>query len=370
MANAEHLKILRHGVEVWNDWRIEHPDCKPDLSGANLEGLKLCIADLQNANIRDSSLRFTDLSGADLSEADLTFSSFEDSNFTYANLFRAELFQTFLGGANFTNANLSEANLIDACLTRAILDETELTDAKLIRADLSGAVFRDARVRRTDFTDSKTFFTTFADLDLSSAIGLDTVDPHGPSEVGIRTLYKSGGKIPKAFLIACGMPDDFVAYLPSFFTREKAIQFCSCFISYSSKNQDFAERLHVDLKNRRIDCWFAPEELKIGDRFPDRIEESIRLYDKLLLILSRDSIQSSWVEREVRAAFEKETKRDEPVLFPIRVDEAVMSSDKEWAASIRRTRHIGDFREWKNYDAYQKSLERLLQDLQRERVIR
>ncbi len=333
MANAEHLKILRDGVETWNDWRVEHPDCKPDLSGANLEGLRLCDADLRSANIRDSSVRFADLTDADLSEADLSYSGFEDSNFTRANLFRAELFEAYLGGANFTNANLSQASLIDAHLTLAILDETDLTDAKLLRADLTGAAFRDAMVKGTDFTDSKTYFTTFADLDLSSAIGLHAVDAHGPSEVGIRTLYKSAGRIPEAFLRACGVPDDFIAYIPSLFAGEKAIQFYSCFISYSSRNQDFAERLHADLKSRHIDCWFAPEELKTGDRFPDRIEESIRLYDKLLLILSRDSIQSSWVEREVRAALEKEDKREKSVLFPIRLDDAVMDSDKEWAAN-------------------------------------
>ncbi|PYT06950.1 MAG: hypothetical protein DMF60_08115, partial [Acidobacteria bacterium] len=76
----------------------------------------------------------------------------------------------------------------------------------------------------------------------------------------------------------------------------------------------------------------------------------------------------SWVEREVRAALEKEDKRQTSVLFPIRLDDAVMESDKEWAANIRRTRHIRDFREWKKYDAYKESFGRLLQDLQQEGV--
>ena len=33
------------------------------------------------------------------------------------------------------------------------------------------------------------------------------------------------------------------------------------------------------------------------------------------------------------------------------------------AASLRRARHIGDFRAWKDHDLYQKSFERLLRDL-------
>jgi hypothetical protein len=57
------------------------------------------------------------------------------------------------------------------------------------------------------------------------------------------------------------------------------IQFYSCFISYSSKDHDFAERLHADLQARGVRCWFAPVDLKIGDRFQERIEESIRVYD-------------------------------------------------------------------------------------------
>ncbi len=54
------------------------------------------------------------------------------------------------------------------------------------------------------------------------------------------------------------------------------------------------------------------------------------------------------------------------VLFPIRLDNAVMETDEAWAADIRRTRHIGDFSEWKNHDSYQKGFARLLRDLKAE----
>jgi hypothetical protein len=51
------------------------------------------------------------------------------------------------------------------------------------------------------------------------------------------------------------------------------------------------------------------------------------------------------------------------VLFPIRLDDAVMETKIGWAADIKRSRHIGDFRNWKDHDAYQKALARLLRDL-------
>ena len=46
----------------------------------------------------------------------------------------------------------------------------------------------------------------------------------------------------------------------------KPIEFYSCFISYSSKDQTFAERLHNDLPDKGVRCWFAPEDMTIGER--------------------------------------------------------------------------------------------------------
>jgi hypothetical protein len=137
----------------------------------------------------------------------------------------------------------------------------------------------------------------------------------------------------------------------------------SCFISYSSKDQNFAERLHADLQDKGVRCWFAPHDLPIGARAWDAIDEAIRLRDKLLLILSENSIASDWVEDEVNKAFAEERKRKQLVLFPVRIDDAVMNTPEPWAGKLRDQRNIGDFRKWKDHDAYQKSLERLLRDL-------
>jgi hypothetical protein len=147
-------------------------------------------------------------------------------------------------------------------------------------------------------------------------------------------------------------------------TSGKPIEFYSCFISYSSKDDDLAQRLYADLQARNVHCWFAPEDLKIGDKFRMRIDEAIRVHDKLLLVLSENSVNSAWVEKEVETAFEKEQRQGgKPVLFPIRLDGAVMKTDRAWAADVRRTRHIGDFTRWKDHDAYQQAFQRLLRDL-------
>jgi ribosomal protein S28E/S33 len=142
--------------------------------------------------------------------------------------------------------------------------------------------------------------------------------------------------------------------------------FYSCFISYSSKDHDFVERLYTDLQSNNVRCWFAPEDMKTGDVIRSRIDEAIRVHDKLLLVLSQHSVESSWVEKEVETAFEKERQQKRHVLFPVRLDDVVMQTSTSWAADIRRMRHITDFTDWKEHDAYQKAFNRLLRNLKAE----
>jgi hypothetical protein len=154
--------------------------------------------------------------------------------------------------------------------------------------------------------------------------------------------------------------DDMITYSKSLVRQP--FQYHSCFISYSSWDDALAQRLHADLQDKGVRCWFAPEDLKIGDEFRSRIDESIQVYDRRL-ILSDHSVRSHWDQKEVETASEKEGKENRIVLFPIRIDEAVMESKVSWAAHIRRQRHIGDFQRWEDHDAYQEAFQRLLRDL-------
>ena len=184
-----------------------------------------------------------------------------------------------------------------------------------------------------------------------------------PSSIGIDTFFMNRG-LPEDVLRGCGVPEEFITYAHSLLG--KAIEYYSCFISYSSSDDDFARRLHADLQAKNIRTWFAPEDLKIGDRFRTRIDESIRVHDKLVLILSEHSINSPWVRREVETAFEREDREKRDVLFPIRLDDSIFESTEAWANDIRRSRHIGDFRTWKNHDDYTTSFDRLVKDLKKE----
>ena len=141
------------------------------------------------------------------------------------------------------------------------------------------------------------------------------------------------------------------------------IQFYSCFICYSSKDEELASQLHGDLQENGIRCWFAPENLKIGDSIRLQIDASIRLYDKMLLILSENSVSSNWIEYEIKVALSKEDEFKRTVLFPIRIDNAVMKVTDSWAANLLRTRNIGDFTVWHDPEKYKKAFSRLVRAL-------
>ncbi len=410
MANPEHLEILKRGVEQWNKWRKEHPHVKPDLSAAelgemdlyraNLSEANLHRANLSGANLNFASLDRADLGGtnfsqADLSSADLTGATMSGANLegvhlssavlcgadlrgtnlsrgtdlSAADLGAADLGEADLRGVNLSGAKLCGAKIRAGNLSWADLTQSDLQDADLGQANLSGADLTWANFAGADLTEAYAGLTKFADVNLCVARGLETIKHLGPSTIGIDTIYKSRGKIPEAFLRGCGVPDEFIAYIGSMVGRP--IEFYSCFISYSTKDQEFAERLHADLQAKGVRCWFAPEEMKAGRKLHEQIDEAIRLNDKLLLILSEHSMRSNWVKTEIANAREREKREGKQLLFPITL--VPFEAIKQWKLfdadigidSAREIREyfIPDFSNWKDHDSYQMAFQRLVKDL-------
>jgi len=403
MANQEHLAILKQGVRVWNEWRKEQPNIRPNLNGADLSYASLTNANLErailsdailanailasanltNASLNGAHLRNANLNVAHLRNAILSYADLERADLHSANLERAMLSYASLTNANLTNANLTNANLIGAKLNYADLERANLNYADLERANLNGAHLRNTNLTNAILTNANlngahllhadlhsanldraiVVDTSFGGVDLSVVKNLETVRHQGPSTIGIDTIIRSQGKIPEIFLRNAGVPNSIIEAIPSLIGSLSPIDYYSCFISYSSKDQDFAERLYADLQSKGVRCWFAPEDLKIGDKLRLRIDESIRLHDKLLLVLSEYSTASQWVEQEVATALARERKEQRTVLFPIRLDNAIMEIESDWPFLIRNTRHIGDFTHWKKHDDYEKAFDRLLRDL-------
>ncbi len=212
--------------------------------------------------------------------------------------------------------------------------------------------------------------TYFADIDLSEARGLDIIDHRTPSTIDIDTIYKSKGKIPEIFLRGCGACRTSSSPISASIVLA-VIQFYSCFISYSTKDQEFADRLYADLQNKGVRCWFAPHDIRGGRKIHEQIDEAIRLHDKLLLILSEDSMSSDWVQTEIAKARKREAQEKRQMLFPVALVpfdpviknwEKIRSDGTDWGEEIREY-FIPDFSNWKDHDSYQKAFSKLVADL-------
>ncbi|HEX8068475.1 MAG TPA: toll/interleukin-1 receptor domain-containing protein [Pyrinomonadaceae bacterium] len=367
MANYEHLEILRRGIKAWNKWREKNPDIQPDLSMANLSRRRLAKLNIDRRGIGINEwidFNNVDLQGANLSETTLVLANLSRANLAKANLTRADL-----GHANLRNANLSEAILF-----KTVLSWANLSNANLRKARLTSAVFNETVLAGVDFSLAHMARTVFGNDDLSDVEGLVSVTHAGPSVIDIATLYNSAGKIPEAFLRGCGVPDDFIAFIPSHFGIQQAIQFYSCFISYSTRDEEFARRLYSRMRDEKLRVWFAPEEMKGGQKIYDQIERAIQLHDRLLLVLSESSMQSEWVITEIQRAREAEMKENRRKLFPI----AIVGFDKVKAwkrfdadlgkdlAREVREYFIPDFSNWKDHDAFEGAFARLLRNLRAE----
>ena len=356
MANSKHQRILQEGVEVWNKWRESNPNIRPDLSDLDLAG-----TNLSDANLTDTKFSKTIFKKARLDRVNFSRSLFVNTDFGGASITFSRFVRNILHSVSFHDASLSHSTFFRGRWHRV----------KLHQADLYGSTFRDCKMDQVDFGNADLSSTVFANVDLSKSIGLDKAKHAGPSTLGTDTLYRSRGKIPAKFLRDAGLPNELISYLPSLIGAAEPIQLQSCFISYSTKNQNFAERLHSRMRDAGLRVWFAPEDMKGGDYFFEQIERAIQLHDRLLLVLSEDSIESKWVEREIRKARKEERAERRRKLFPIRLLdmktlrawECLDSDTGEDLAEEVRKYHIPDFSNWKNHDAFEAAFARLEKDL-------
>ncbi|MBY5351300.1 pentapeptide repeat-containing protein [Rhizobium leguminosarum] len=181
MANAEHLEILRQGVDIWNDWRESQRiirastetrdgvieinlrdaarelklETSPDLQEADLQSTDLIGFDLVNADLFRANLRGCDLSGANLTRAELTQADLRNAtarnaNFTEARLINADLSGAGLSGAKLTDANLHASLLDSAKMERSFMQRANLYGAYLSNATLCNSFLDNANLSYCD----------------------------------------------------------------------------------------------------------------------------------------------------------------------------------------------------------------------------
>lgn len=88
------------------------------------------------------------------------------------------------------------------------------------------------------------------------------------------------------------------------------------FISYSSKDNEYVSQLADKLKESGISYWKAPEMIMGGSNYAKEIPKAIAQCSVFMLVLSKTSQESMWVEKEIDTAI-----CHKKVILPIRIDD-------------------------------------------------
>ena len=403
------MQLALRGAPAIEQWRRDNPNERLDFKGASLSSHKLNRADLSYADLSDADLSGIHLVEANLSKANLSRSGcrmgrlanavITDANLTNtilqkavligadlkgahlagadlrgADLAGADLETANLDGAKLGEANLKGANLSGADLNRADLSYADLTDANLEGANLGKAIFFGSTFNATRLTDAILFHTAFGDCDLSQVIGLDQLRHVGPSVIGLDTISRTPIKLPEPFLRGTGMPEELIDTRPS----QDAASHYTCFISYFSKDREFAQKLSSDLQNRGVRCWAFPADAKVGRWVPETassselglwvtadVEKGILYYDKLVVVLSDHSLANEHLREEFTRGAKKQSDSGQWVMKPVTI------SDLSYDDRNRNVKLLGltgyrmfDFRGWESATEYAAALEELLASLE------
>lgn len=95
------------------------------------------------------------------------------------------------------------------------------------------------------------------------------------------------------------------------------------FISHSQTDKPFVRKLASDLSANGIRVWVDETEIQIGDSLLEKISSAISEADYIIVILSKSSVQSTWVQKEIQVAMSQEIKGKTRVILPVVIDDDI-----------------------------------------------
>jgi hypothetical protein len=96
------------------------------------------------------------------------------------------------------------------------------------------------------------------------------------------------------------------------------------FISYSHQDKNFVDQLAAQLVRNRVYVWLDRWELHVGDSITSRIEQAITTASALLVILSKASVESAWIKREINSGLVRELEERRVVVLPVLVEDCAI----------------------------------------------
>ncbi|MCJ8268794.1 MAG: toll/interleukin-1 receptor domain-containing protein, partial [Psychrosphaera sp.] len=121
----------------------------------------------------------------------------------------------------------------------------------------------------------------------------------------VDTLVKSAGNIPEVFLRGCGLSDEFIAYIPSL-VATSAIDFYSCFISYSHDNDQHAQnvlKLANDLRRTGFTVLIDQQIAAPSEGWPLWMNKGMKNADYVLVICTKTYLRRLMQEEDEGLGF-------------------------------------------------------------------
>jgi len=91
----------------------------------------------------------------------------------------------------------------------------------------------------------------------------------------------------------------------------------SVFLSHNSNDKPFVRRLAADLQEQGHVVWIDEAEINIGDSLIGKIREGLDKVDYVAVVLSNNSINSQWVQRELDISSNREIAEKRVILLPL-----------------------------------------------------
>jgi hypothetical protein len=93
------------------------------------------------------------------------------------------------------------------------------------------------------------------------------------------------------------------------------------FISYTSSDEAFADKLASDLSSLGAEVFYAKWDIKVGDSIVDKINVALSTHDHLVFILSANSVKSKWVQRELNSSLMRHLKDKKIKIKPVLIQD-------------------------------------------------
>ena len=90
------------------------------------------------------------------------------------------------------------------------------------------------------------------------------------------------------------------------------------FLSHSSTDADLARRLALDLQAANVDVWLDQWQLGVGEEIVQSIEQGVDEAEFVIVLLTRASVASEWVDREWRRKVHDEAETERVAVVPVR----------------------------------------------------